>query len=155
MKDVDDKTDPARADDTVHGLVGRFGTEWRHEMMKNTKAFIIDLAARIGVERDQARQTAADLNRRAQQAEGLVAKFKLVENRPQMGPGRSFGRALANYAASLYMRERDEARALVDGAKPIVELWNAQSPAQIEWKRNWLAKATEALSDANNAVRVK
>lgn len=30
---------------------------------------------------------------------------------------------------------------LVDGAYEIVELFNATSPAQIEWKRAWLEKA--------------
>jgi hypothetical protein len=62
----------------------------------------------------QARETNQRLQRRCHAAEGLVAKFNLVEGRPQREQGRSFGRALANYAASLYMRERDEARAVLE-----------------------------------------
>lgn len=34
---------------------------------------------------------------------------------------------------------------LVDGAKSIVEIYKAHSPAQIRWKSDWLNKAREAL----------
>lgn len=30
---------------------------------------------------------------------------------------------------------------LVDGAYDLVEIYHASSPAQIQWKKNWLAKA--------------
>ena len=74
----------------------------------------------------QARETNQRLQRRCHEAEGLVAKFKLVEGRPQTEHGRSFGRALANYAASLYMRERDEARACLR------EMCD-EAPIDIQW----------------------
>lgn len=48
------------------------------------------------------------LNLRAQQAEGIIARAGLVENRPQTGKGRSFGRMLANYAAAMYERRHVE-----------------------------------------------
>lgn len=45
-------------------------------------------------------------------------------------------------------KERDQWKAkaetaisLVDGAKTIVELWEAKTPAQIVWKREWLEQA--------------
>lgn len=38
---------------------------------------------------------------------------------------------------------------LVDGALPIVELWKAESPAQIEWKKRWVKNAREALAKAS------
>lgn len=57
------------------------------------------------------RRLTTQLHRRAQVAEGVVARAGLVENRPQGPQGRGLGRILANYAAALYQRERDEARA--------------------------------------------
>lgn len=32
---------------------------------------------------------------------------------------------------------------LIDGAYDIIEIWNAESPAQIAWKKAWMAKARE------------
>lgn len=69
------------------------------------------------LERDQARETAGRLNRRALQAEGIIAKSGIVEGRPQGNAGRSFGRALANYAAATMQRERDDLRALLADAE--------------------------------------
>lgn len=55
-------------------------------------------------------------------------------------------------------RERNEARKaletlaekcskecfeLMDGAYDIIEMWKAQSPSQIAWKKSWLTKARE------------
>ena len=34
-----------------------------------------------------------------------------------------------------------EAQSLIDGAYDIIELWKAESPAQIEWKKRWLENA--------------
>ena len=48
-----------------------------------------------------------DLHRRAQQAESIVAQSGVVGDRPQHAKGRSFGRALANYAAAQARREGD------------------------------------------------
>lgn len=32
---------------------------------------------------------------------------------------------------------------LLDGAYDIIEIWKAESPSQVAWKRAWLAKAKE------------
>ena len=61
-------------------------------------------------ERDRLRETVKKLNYRAQQAESIIAQSGIVEARPQGAKGRSLGRALSNYAAGMYQRERDEAR---------------------------------------------
>ena len=78
------------------------------------------LAAADEVER--ARTTIACLNRRCQKAEGIIARAGIVEGRDTASPhGRGSGRALANYAADMYRRERDEAVARLDaltGAAP-------------------------------------
>ena len=34
-----------------------------------------------------------------------------------------------------------DARSLIDGCYEIVELWKAETPSQIEWKRKWLESA--------------
>jgi hypothetical protein len=63
-------------------------------------AISAEAARRLLVQLQAARRSVAKLNRRCQQAEAIVAKSKAVENRPQGAQGRSFGRALANYAAA-------------------------------------------------------
>lgn len=73
---------------------------------------------RLTQERDQARETARRLNERAQRAEGIIAAAGLVEGRPQGKHGRSLGRALANYSAHLFKRERDE---LADTLESLLE----------------------------------
>ena len=45
-----------------------------------------------------------------------------------------------NEAASLLHVNHDLVE-LVDGAYDIVEIWAAESPAQIAWKKAWMAKA--------------
>lgn len=57
-----------------------------------------------------ARDANTRLHRRCQAAESIIAKARWVENRPQGPQGRSFGRALANYAADVAWRERGEMR---------------------------------------------
>lgn len=37
--------------------------------------------------------------------------------------------------------KHDEMLSLIDGCYEVVELWNATTPSQIEWKRNWLERA--------------
>ncbi|HKX46199.1 MAG TPA: hypothetical protein VJP77_05815 [Planctomycetota bacterium] len=64
-------------------------------------------------ERDHLREKNRALNDRATKAEGIIDRSGLVEGRPQGAHGRSIGRALANYAASKYLRERDESVALL------------------------------------------
>lgn len=49
------------------------------------------------------------MHRRAQRAEGIADR--VAADRPQGAHGRSYGRALANYAAHRAAQERDEARA--------------------------------------------
>lgn len=39
--------------------------------------------------------------------------------------------------------QRKAAVELIDGAYDVVELWQAESPAQVAWKAAWLAKAKE------------
>lgn len=75
------------------------------------------------LERDlqAARETITAINRRCQQAESLIAKTGIVDGRPQVEVGRSVGRALANYAAATYKRERDSARAELSGASEEIE----------------------------------
>lgn len=41
--------------------------------------------------------------------------------------------------------EIDRLRSLVDGAMDIVAIWQAESPSQIKWKRDWLASASKAV----------
>jgi hypothetical protein len=55
--------------------------------------------------------------------------------------------ALATKEAELAKaREKIESLlSLVDGAKSIVEIYKAHSPAQIRWKSDWLNKAREVL----------
>lgn len=56
-----------------------------------------------------------------------------------------------NFAESLE-RENTALRELVDGASTSVELWNVQSPAQIRWKQDWLAKARAILGNPNKVI---
>jgi len=58
----------------------------------------------------------AKLHRRAQEAESIIAQAGLVEARSQ-GPSRSFGRALANYAAGVFQREGLEWKARAETAE--------------------------------------
>jgi len=54
---------------------------------------------------------------------------------------------LAQYEKDL-IRQRAEIETLkflVDGVMEVVEYTEAKSPAEIEWKKNWLARAREAL----------
>lgn len=39
------------------------------------------------------------------------------------------------------VRKIAELKGLVDGAYEIVEMWNASSPSQREWRENWLKRA--------------
>lgn len=43
---------------------------------------------------------------------------------------------------------------LVDAAKPIIELWEAKTPAQIEWKREWLDSANRIVVRFKRGDRV-
>jgi len=47
----------------------------------------------------------AEMHRRAQSAESIIAQSGIVEGRPQGEAGRSVGRALANYSAEDYKRK--------------------------------------------------
>lgn len=46
-----------------------------------------------------------------------------------------------------YKAALEEAKALLYGAMTVVELWEAQSPAQIEWKKIWIKNARKALEE--------
>ena len=41
----------------------------------------------------------------------------------------------------------NELAALIDGAKPIIEIWKAKSPAQATWAKEWLEKANAILKE--------
>jgi hypothetical protein len=36
---------------------------------------------------------------------------------------------------------------LLDGAMPVVELWNVTTPSQIEWKKNWLINTRAEINE--------
>jgi len=78
-----------------------------------------------------ARETNNRLNRRCSKAESIVAISKVLENRPQGAQGRSFGRALANYAASENRRLLVEAKAESAQAEACLVEIRALLPA--EW----------------------
>jgi predicted nucleic acid-binding Zn-ribbon protein len=44
-----------------------------------------------------------------------------------------------------YKRQVDKLRTLVDGAMEVVEIFHVESPAQSQWKHDWLNKAREAI----------
>ena len=53
------------------------------------------------------------------------------------------------------MKEKMQlALSLIDGAYNIVELWKAETPYQIQWKKEWLKKAKTLIDglveDMNN-----
>lgn len=91
-----------------------------HDMTKKElKAEVATLERDLATARkelEEARATSKVLNRRAQEAEGIIAKAGLVENRPQGKHGRSLGRALANFAASKFKEERDSLHAALTTA---------------------------------------
>ena len=35
----------------------------------------------------------------------------------------------------------EDARSLIDGCYEIIEIWKAETPSQVEWKRKWLEAA--------------
>lgn len=53
-----------------------------------------------------------------------------------------FKQKTSQYPVCSSKREIDSLE-LLDGAYDIIEIWNAATPAQIEWKKNWLVKARE------------
>lgn len=75
----------------------------------------------------EAEETNRVLNRRAQKAEGIIARSGIVESRPQGNKDRTLGRALANYAASEYKRKFEQAdasaRALCETLKMVDDCW--------------------------------
>lgn len=83
-----------------------------------------DVMQELAQDRDQARRTSRDLNRRCQAAEAAVAE-KIREH-----PGHSLGRALANAGYGIAVRERDEALAMLrlciveDATPPCPTVWD-------------------------------
>ena len=47
-------------------------------------------------------------------------------------------------------QEFDEVISLLDGAYTIIEIWKAESPAQIEWKKNWIESSRKIFSAIRN-----
>ena len=95
-------------------------------------------AERAEAELAESRETIKRLNRRVQVAEAGVAEKVKVS-----APG-SFGRALANAAADMYMRERDEAQAELAALKARAQ-WQPIETAPHDgnrvllWNRDWAA----------------
>ena len=114
------------------------------------------LAAADEVER--ARTTIACLNRRCQKAEGIIARAGIVEGRDTASPhGRGSGRALANYAADMYRRERDEAVARLDaltGAAPRATLPGMASPTDPPPTRSPAAMLRDLETAAQELMRL-
>jgi len=69
---------------------------------------VFEVCKRLERERNAALERCNKLNRRLTKAEGIIAASGIAEDRPKTGGG-GLGRALANYAADQYKRERDEA----------------------------------------------
>ncbi len=53
-------------------------------------------------------------------------------------------KSLRNFVECI-LNDNSRLKSMVDGASVIVELWKAESPAQIEWKKSWLERAKEAV----------
>lgn len=75
-------------------------------------------------ERDEALQRCNRLNRRLTKAEGIIAASGIAGDRPKTGGG-GLGRALANYAADQYKRERDAYRRAIELIAEDCEAWLA------------------------------
>ena len=108
-----------------------------HELLRAEVASLRERLAAAEKERDA-------MHRRAQEAEGIIAKAGLVEGRPQGKAGRSVGRALANYAASLHERERDEALAALERATDYAQ--------DMEGQRNRLDNMNSGLREQADAA---
>jgi hypothetical protein len=105
-------------------------------------------------ELEQSRETNRRLNRRCQVAERAANEKLMV----RVGP--NLGRALANYAAYLYERERDEARARVaelEGVRVAAEALRVAMSAR--WGRDdwWTGEfaAKQALFAALDACQAE
>jgi len=48
-------------------------------------------------------------------------------------------------ALSQHMQITKECKSLIDGAFDIVEMFNAKTPAQVIWKRDWLMRAARIV----------
>jgi len=78
-------------------------------------------------ERDEAFERCNRLNRRLTKAEGIIAASGIAKDRPKTASG-GLGRALANYAADQYKRERDKYRRAVELIAEDCEAWlNSES----------------------------
>ncbi len=78
-------------------------------------------------ERDEALQRCNRLNRRLTKAEGIIAASGIAEDRPKTGSG-GLGRALANYVAEKYKRERDKYHRALELIAEDCESWlNSES----------------------------
>lgn len=78
----------------------------------------LEAAAREATPLDEARATIRRLNRRCQEAESAIRERLAKPTDP-----RGFGRILANGAASMYERERDEALARLKRAEALAAEW--------------------------------
>jgi hypothetical protein len=90
-------------------------------------------------ERDEALQRCNALNRRLTKAEGIIAASGIAEDRPKTGSG-GLGRALANYAADQYKRERDQWRECAEGlARLLRQRIDHDDDVFLDWEADQLA----------------
>jgi len=52
------------------------------------------------------------------------------------------------YKGEIHRSRMDRLLELVDGAKPLIEVWKAEFQAQAEWQKRWIASASEELKFA-------
>lgn len=81
-----------------------------------------ELCRKLERERNDALQRCNRLSRRLTKAEGIIAASGIAEDRPKTGSG-GLGRALANYAAEQYRRERDRYRRAIELIAEDCEAW--------------------------------
>jgi glycerol-3-phosphate dehydrogenase len=79
-------------------------------------------AMKLQRELDEALKRCNGLNRRLTKAEGIIAASGIVKTRSKTGSG-GLGRALANYAADQYKRERDKYCRAVELIAEYCEAW--------------------------------
>ena len=76
----------------------------------------------------------------------MILKLPEKVNGFDMSPQFAFGWNSALDEVERLNKDRVEGLVeLVDGCMPIIEIWKAETPAQKEWKLEWIEKARTAL----------
>lgn len=60
--------------------------------------------------------------------------------------GAKYGLLLLDKISAL-TAERDKLKAMVDGATPVIEIWEATTPSQKQWKENWLYQSSNIMEN--------